>query len=200
MDPISVKQEMSSHSTAKLFEALSKAQMEITGAAKTKKNPHFKCDYADLNSTWEACREPLGANGLTVVQTVEQLAEKFVLVTTLGHTSGEWMKSVIPLINTKMDMQGLGSALTYARRYGLASMCGVCPSDDDGNAATYVDSIQLADLCDVLSQDENPRELYSVILKQTGVPSFSRIPAAKFDPMIKWVRERQKVQQQPKTV
>lgn len=195
MEPINSKQEMSSPSTGKLFEALSKAQMEITGAAKTKKNPHFKSDYADLNSTWEACREPLCENGLTVIQTVEQVAEKFVLVTTLGHISGEWMKSIIPLINTKMDMQGLGSALTYARRYGLASMCGVCPSDDDGNAATFVDSIQLAELCYVIAQDENPKELYNVLLKQCAVPSFSRIPAAKFDPMMKWVSERQKAQQ-----
>ena len=190
-----VNNQMKSDSTAKLFEALSKAQMEITGAAKTKKNPHFKSDYADLNSTWEACREPLSQNGLTILQTMEQVGEKFVLVTTLGHISGDWIKSVLPLINTKMDMQGLGSALTYARRYGLAAMCGVCPADDDGNASIYVDSIQLADLCDVLSQDENPRELYSVILKQIGVPSFSRIPAVKFDPMMKWVRDRQKTQQ-----
>ena len=53
MENITVNQ-MKSDSNAKLFEALSKAQMEITGAAKTKKNPHFKSDYADLNSTWEA--------------------------------------------------------------------------------------------------------------------------------------------------
>lgn len=195
----SIKDEMRSSSVGKIFEALSKAQTEITGAAKTKKNPHFKSDYADLTSTWEACREPLGENGLSVVQTVEQVGEKFVLMTTLGHASGEWIKSAIPLINTQANMQGLGSALTYARRYGLSSITGVCPSDDDGNAATFVDSFQLADLCDVLSQDENPRELYNVVLKQCGVPSFSRIPSVKFDPMMKWVRERQK-QQQTKTV
>ena len=43
--------------------ALSKAQGQIKPAIKDKKNPHFKSSYADLASTWEACRSALSENG-----------------------------------------------------------------------------------------------------------------------------------------
>ena len=56
--------------------------------------------------------------------------------TILGHISGETLKCRVPLIVQKNDMQGYGSAVTYARRYGLMSMAGIAPEDDDGNAAS----------------------------------------------------------------
>jgi hypothetical protein len=50
--------------------------------------------------------------------------------------SGEWISSttVIPL--PKNDPQGMGSAITYARRYSLCAMLGIITEDDDGNAAS----------------------------------------------------------------
>jgi len=51
------------------------------------------------------------------------------------HESGETLECTIPLFLGKRDMQGLGSAITYARRQGLMAMSGVAPDDDDGNAA-----------------------------------------------------------------
>ena len=41
----------------------------------------------------------------------------------------------MPLLVSKNDMQGYGSAVTYGRRYGLMSLAGIAPEDDDGNAA-----------------------------------------------------------------
>jgi hypothetical protein len=187
-----------SESKSKIFSALAKAQMEITPSEKNRKNPHFKSDYSDLLSTWEACREALCANELSVMQTVGQKGDKSYLFTTLGHSSGEWATSEIPLLNTQANMQGLGSALTYARRYGISAICGVCPSDDDGNAATFIDTIQLADICDQISQDYNPRELYNLILKQVKVQTFSRIPGDKHAAISKWISDRQKEQRAPK--
>jgi hypothetical protein len=62
---------------------------------------------------------------------------KHVTITRLMHSSGQWIEDGgVPLILSKDDMQGLGSALTYSRRYGLMSMVGVAPEDDDGNAAS----------------------------------------------------------------
>lgn len=118
-----------------LMTALAKAQGKIQPAIKDKKNPHFKSSYADLNSIWEACRSALSENGLAVVQTVECREREPVLVTTLGHSSGQWMRSEMPIITQKMDPQGIGSALTYYRRYSLASIVGVAPEDDDAEAA-----------------------------------------------------------------
>src|SRR5215470_2839572 len=119
-----------------LAAALAKAQQEIGPAYKEASNPFFKSKYADLSSVWNACKQPLSKNGLAIMQTVEYQAEKMMLVTTLAHSSGQWIKSHMPIISTKQDAQGIGSAITYMRRYSLAAMVGVTTEDDDGNAAS----------------------------------------------------------------
>lgn len=119
-----------------LATALVKAQATIEGAKKDSTNPHFKNKYADLGSTWDACRDALHANGFSVVQYGTVTEAGAALVTKLLHESGESIEGLTPLLNSKGDMQGLGSAWTYARRYGLAAMIGVCPEDDDANAAS----------------------------------------------------------------
>lgn len=119
-----------------LFEALSKAQGEIEIAAKDSFNPHYRSKYADLAAVWSACRPALVKNGLSVIQTVDEEDGYYAVTTILGHSSGQWILSKLKLLLSKDDMQGLGSAITYARRYSLAAMVGVSPDeDDDGNAA-----------------------------------------------------------------
>lgn len=124
-----------SESTGKLFEALSKAQAVIEGAKEDSDNPFFKSKYADLTSVWQACRKPLTDNGLTVVQTMDLVADRIFLVTTLGHISGQWICSYLPIPITKPDPQTLGSAITYCRRYALSAIVGICPADDDAEGA-----------------------------------------------------------------
>lgn len=120
-----------------LAAALAKAQAAIKGAVKDSTNPHFKNDYADLASVWDACREPLTKQGLSVAQSAESNGDGgFGVTTMLLHTSGQWMSGTLFLRPMKDDPQGAGSALTYARRYALAAMVGVAPADDDGNAAS----------------------------------------------------------------
>lgn len=117
--------------------ALAKAQAQIEGAKKDKVNPHFRNDYADLASVWDACREALTKNQLSVAQAAESGSEGSYGVTTmLLHSSGQWMAGTLYLKPAKDDPQGAGSALTYARRYALAAMVGIAPADDDGNAAS----------------------------------------------------------------
>jgi len=99
-------------------------------------NPFCTSKYADLASVQSACMPHLTKNGLSVVQTIKHEANETMLVTILLHSSGQWMKSVAPVKPTKNDPQGLGSALTYMRRYSLASMVGVAQEDDDGNTAS----------------------------------------------------------------
>jgi hypothetical protein len=120
--------------------ALAKAQLGIKGAVRDSQNPHFRSHYADLSAVWDSCHEQLNANGIAIVQQTETLDGKLVLVTRLIHTSGQWIRSEWPLKPTKDDPQGLGSAVTYARRYSLAAIAGVAPrgDDDDGNAASGV--------------------------------------------------------------
>jgi hypothetical protein len=135
---------MQSESIAALAAALSKAQGAIKGASKDTANPFFKSKYADLASVWDACRDALSANGLSVIQTTDDGAEGVTVITTLAHSSGEWVRGKLTMKPAKNDPQGVGSAITYARRYALAAMVGVAPEDDDGNAASGKGSTPVA--------------------------------------------------------
>lgn len=119
-----------------LAAALSKAQGAMEMAKKDAENPFFKSRYADLASVVAAIQGPFADNGLAYVQCPDACEGEAVAVDTLlMHTSGQWISSrtVVPV--TKQDAQGYGSALTYARRYGLQAIAGVAADDDDGNAA-----------------------------------------------------------------
>ena len=135
----------------KLPAVLAKAQMELKKAIKSADNPYFKSKYAGLDEVIEACRNVLNKHGIAVTQTVEYTPEctkvpqdrdpiivppQTILVTTLLY-GDQSIRSVMPLEYKKGDMQSLGSAMTYARRYSLQSICCLSTDepDDDGNKA-----------------------------------------------------------------
>ena len=125
-----------SESINELSAALAKAQGEITGALKDSANPFFKSKYADLASCWDACRVPLAKNGLAVIQVPETTENGLTLITTLAHSSGQWIRGSLPVKPKDDTPQAMGSALTYARRYALTAFIGIAQVDDDGNAAS----------------------------------------------------------------
>lgn len=116
---------------SELAAALARAQAAMKGALADSSNPHFKSRYADLESVRSACIPALTTNGLAVVQGLSDGK----CITRLVHSSGQWIETEVPLIIGKNDMQGVGSAITYARRYGLAAAVCLSQTDDDGNAA-----------------------------------------------------------------
>jgi hypothetical protein len=119
-----------------LAAALAKAQGEIKGALKTADNPFHKSKYADLASVWDACREPLSKNGLSVVQTTSNEESKILITTMLLHVSGQWIRDTLAIKPKEDTPQGVGSTITYGRRYALSAIVGVAPEDDDGEAAS----------------------------------------------------------------
>jgi hypothetical protein len=130
-----------SENIGQLALALAKAQGDIQAAHKDSENPFFKSSYADLNSVWDACRAALSKNELAIVQCPEAAGKgsgAIQVVTYLTHSSGEYICSTLAIPLAKKDAHGVGSAITYARRYALSSMVGVSPSDDDANAAVSV--------------------------------------------------------------
>lgn len=133
---ITYQTDETSPSIGKLAEALSKAQGEMHAASKSADNPFFKSKYADLAEVWGVLREPLSKHNLAVIQTTNGDGTKVVVITRLVHSSGEWVKGSLTLKPMKMDPQGIGSAITYARRYALAAICGVVQEDDDANSAS----------------------------------------------------------------
>lgn len=124
-----------SESIKTIAAALVKAHASIGSAIKSAKNPFFKSNYADLASVVEAVKPALLAEGIVVVQGLQDAEGGVAIETMLLHTSGEWISSTLRLPASKEDAQGYGSACTYGRRYGLMAICGVPAEDDDGNAA-----------------------------------------------------------------
>ena len=136
---------MQSVEIAELSAALCKAQGAMTGAVKDSTNPFFKSKYADLSAVWDDVREPFANNGISVVQMPCGGVGSVTVITQLTHNSGQWMRSRLTMVPVKHDPQGIGSCITYARRYALAAMAGVYQIDDDGNTASQTSKSQAVD-------------------------------------------------------
>lgn len=125
--------------------ALVKAQALITFAGKNAKNPHFKNNYADLTAVIDAVKPALNAEGIVFLQTASPSDDgRLHLTTRLMHSSGEWIEDTAVCPLPKQDPQGFGSAMTYLRRYSLASITGLYQDDDDGEAARPRNSLDSA--------------------------------------------------------
>ena len=116
------------------IKALVKAQKEMGAVIKNTTNPHLKSKYADLGAVLDACQSALHGNGFAIMQPSGKDEYGQFVDTILAHESGEKLSSRVYLVIGKQDMQGVGSAITYARRYGLLGMTGLAPEDDDGEA------------------------------------------------------------------
>lgn len=115
--------------------ALAKAQGEIEDATKTGINPAFRSKYADLAAVRAVIREPLAVNDLSIVQFPRTVSGGVEVETMILHKSGEYLAETLFMPVSKYDAHGVGSGITYARRYGLMSLLCLAADDDDGNAA-----------------------------------------------------------------
>lgn len=129
------KSGMSVEGIGKLAVALSAAQSQLQHAAKDSVNPHFKSRYADLAAVMDACKGPLSSNGLSFTQMTSFDNDCVSVRTMLMHTSGQYIWSDLRVPVGKRDAQGVGSAITYARRYALSAIVGIAQDDDDGEGA-----------------------------------------------------------------
>ena len=118
------------------IKALIKAQSEMEHVKKDSTNPHFKNRYASLEAVIDATSRVFQANGFAVMQPCGRDELGVYVETKLLHSTGEAFSSKVYLVLDKQNMQGLGSAITYARRYGLLGMACLAPEDDDGNDAS----------------------------------------------------------------
>lgn len=129
---------MCSATITKLAKAMLKVQAAIGPASKDNYNEFTKSKYATLNSVMDSCMEILTINGIWVTQYPVEVSavNQLGLVTKLVHVeSGEWQSSLLVMPLQSNNPQGYGSAMTYARRYGLSAMVGIVTEDDDGNMA-----------------------------------------------------------------
>lgn len=132
-----------SESISKIAAALVKAQGAMPAVGKEGNNPAFRSRYMTLDGILAVAVPVLTKHGIAVVQgsQVESLDESqrpvaVCIETRLLHESGEWLavEAIIPV--SKQDAHGMGSAITYGRRYSLASILGImADEDDDANNA-----------------------------------------------------------------
>jgi len=166
---------------AKAFVAAQKATESIKKAAT---NPAFKSKYADLAHVVEGVIPALNDAGVGVIQAPGFDGDLVSVTTTLLHESGACVTSTLHLRPSKNDPQGVGSAITYARRYSLLAMTGAAPEDDDGNAASRqppaeakITPAQLGEIEDLI---ERSGAAPSAVLQAYGASRFADLPASSF--------------------
>lgn len=137
-----------SDSIKQLMEALVKARSNFKAVHKNAANPFFKSKYSDLSEIIAATHEALNAQGISVIQSPGRYnaeTRACTLTTLLAHTSSEWLEDEFEMLVVKADSQGIGSAVSYARRYSLQSFLNIAADlDDDSESAVEHDKPAIA--------------------------------------------------------
>ena len=112
--------------------ALVAAQAALKPVQKNGRNPHFRTTYSTFDDIMTAAASALKTNGLAVMQHPAPAEPgTLALETRILHESGQWVAGTLTMPLAKADPQGYGSAMTYARRYGLQAILGISGMDDD---------------------------------------------------------------------
>lgn len=131
-----------SETIAELAKAMNKAQAVMGHAHKSSDNPFFKSKYADLAEVLDTMRKPFSDNGLAIIQMPFNENGLVGVETLITHESGEWVSNCTAVQPNKTDAQGMGSVITYLRRYSAAAFAGIAQADDDGNAGQHEKPIE----------------------------------------------------------
>jgi hypothetical protein len=196
-----------------LFGALAKARKVFKPVLKTSSNPFFKSKYADLAEVIDATKDGLSDNDLAITQPCCFLkSDQSVEVHTfMGHKSGEWIHSILEMPVTKQDAQGVGSAITYGRRYAYSGMVSVASEvDDDGEGAvarpakeinpveydkrtespTCIAEFQINALRDALQTSGKTEEDLKTYLGLAGYKRLQDVLKSDFNDLIKWANTK----------
>lgn len=201
---------LQSENINELFGALSKAQGEMTAATKRNVNPFYKSKYADLSCVREAYQDALTKYGLCLMQSQTMNDQgKLFLITTLGHSSGQWIKSILPIVVSPdgsrkgNPLHELGSAITYIRRYAITSLLGIASEDeDDGNALSStithinkniepesaeerkINEKQIKGIVKMLADDLKAKEDMMIYLNKNGISKYEDITVSMYPKII----------------
>lgn len=128
---------LSSDKIIDLAKAMIQVQQTLKPALKDSINDFTNSSYASLKSVMEVCLTALLNHGIWMTQYPVSVDKGHLgLVTKIIHAaSGQWQSSLIDMPLPKGDPQGYGSAMTYARRYGLSALLGIITEDDDAESA-----------------------------------------------------------------
>lgn len=189
---------MESAQLDQLFTALAKAQGEMEAAAKDSENPFFKSRFADFASIVKASRPYLAKNGLCCIQRILPNGNGSIYLSSrLGHSSGQFIDSKIPIAPAKTDIQSIGSYITYLKRYTYAALVGVVTTDEDDDGE---DSME-RDFSKISEQDlEEIEQLLKLclpeeranILKWAQISNLKDLTKEKYETVRKTLRTKAK--------
>ena len=156
MTTTSIWEDRSEHVDA-LYAAMAKAFGQLKNAPRTcfsnwakkdRETGKLLPDYADLATVFDAVRAVYGANGLSIRQTFHPYKDSdgaMMLVTTIGHSSGQFERSYLPM-KGNIPPQELAKTATYLKRVALCAAVGIAADDDDdGEMANRTSAIAAAD-------------------------------------------------------
>lgn len=161
-----------SESIKNIASALIIFQIKVGKVTKDATNPFFKSKYASLSNILDAIALPLEEAGLSYMQFPDG---QYGLTTIVMHgESGEWLQSTYTMKPTKDDPQGIGSCITYQKRYALAGALALnIDDDDDGNKASATQIKQQAS-----SQELDKRDYNTAISKLNICKNLSELQVA----------------------
>lgn len=119
-----------------LIAAFVAAQTDMESVYKDAKNPHFNMQYATLAAVLDAIIPALSKHNLAFIQSPSYENDLVSVETVIAHIGGGIMSTTLSARPAKQDPQGIGSVVTYLRRYSAMAIAGVAPEDDDGNAGS----------------------------------------------------------------
>lgn len=163
------------------------AKISIGSIKKDSNNPHFKSKYASLNAYIDSSERSLTEHGLILITAGNGSFREPMIIATLVHPeSGQWIKSYLPILNPKQDSQGLGAAVTYMRRYSIATLLGLTSEDDDGETAVgrgqyekkaqLISANQIKNMQSMLEEFPSEKKKMETYLVRKNI-TFERIPA-----------------------
>lgn len=185
-----------------LVEALAKAQGEMQNAAFDSKNNFSRNgqnNYASLSSVRNATVPALTANGIAISQGVVRIDGEMFMRTTL-RKGEETIEEIVPMLVGKNDMHGVGSAMTYARRYGLGAICGIASDeDDDGDLAVAnapkdqpPTKITAAQAGQIEAEIQRTKADLMKFMDHFGIDDLGDLPAALFQKAMQMLAERER--------
>ena len=132
-----------SESISELAKAFAKTQQEMKQPLKNAENPFFNSTYVPLENVAQSITEVATKNGLSYSQEPTVIDGVVSVTTLVMHSSGEWIEyEPLRLKPDKNNIQGCGSAITYAKRYALSAIFGITSDkDDDGNGAVNYEQV-----------------------------------------------------------
>lgn len=153
--------------------ALAKAAPQIAKAGKDSNNPHFKSQYASLESVINASKAALSEQSVFVMQSPGEITDGAIrMFTRLTHSSGQWIETTCDVPLQRRDAQGVGSAITYGRRYSLMAALNIPAADDDGNDASQAPKPK-APRADVHPENDERLDFDDIVDRPDGVESLN---------------------------